>query len=117
MIRDSRRMVFRCFRRLPKVENEDFIGFCELMGCFIVEDARRIFDELIHGEILSLSLDETKHFSVKRSDGTELGYIPRGESALLKKMYQLGFDLFTHIEAKELKGDSLALAVSLYTKY
>ena len=87
------------------------------MGCFIVEDARRIFDELIHGEILSLSIDETKHISVRRSDETELGYIPRSESALLKKMFHLGIFLFARTEAKEIKGDSLALAVSLFAKY
>ncbi len=96
-----------------------FAGVSLLEGCYYIENREMIYDSLTVGEELKITPDAniTKYVRsllVTRSDGTQLGYIPKKFCALLNMLLERDIGIFAYCEAKSYSGDILKIAVSVY---
>lgn len=114
LFRDRRKVAYEQVRRVPRHKNECFIGVCEPLGSFLVEEPQAVFDNLMHGEVLGILPDEVKKLTVTRRDGTELGFLRDEAALLISRLISDGSNVFGRLESKELKGDTLAVALSVY---
>ena len=99
-----------------------FICACELNGSFLCDNSDELYEKLKLGEKLNVVFpadakpDSTVPLEVRQGDGTVLGEIPLGYSALLCAMIARGIHLFCYLETKDIELGMLSLSVSVYSE-
>ncbi len=117
MVNGRRALVYDLLRGVPHHREECFLGICELVGCFLTDDAEHVFEKLSHGEVLDIERESSGHLAVKRKNGTMLGYIPHADAYIPIRLISRSIASFCRLEAKGMQGASLRLAVSVYCIY
>lgn len=113
LLSDRKNLVYDIFRKV-KPHKGAFIGVCKLDGSFLCDDIDGTFASLAFSELLYVVKDETGNLTVRQSNGNELGILPYADSVLPKMLMSRGINVYCYLEAKEISGSDLALAVSIY---
>ena len=95
-----------------------FIGVAPVDGAELCDDPDRVFATLCTGEKLSLVREESKRtnapLSIRRDDGTALGYLPYAASVLPNALIDRGLETWCVAEAKSFEKGVLELGVSIW---